>query len=91
MTVSGESQNVYESPVKYPLKSTKISFKNEFPFLTPDTTFVGFKSVCSTERNYMFMTNPGNEDLQHPISVERIYKINSTEDSLAFIHRPDLG
>ncbi|XP_026145815.1 PKHD1 like 1, tandem duplicate 1 isoform X2 [Carassius auratus] len=56
-----------------------------------DTTFVGFKNVCTTERNYMFMTNPGNEDLQHPISVERISKINSTEDSLAFIHRPDLG
>lgn len=56
-----------------------------------DTTFVGFKNVCKTERNYMFMTNPGNEDLQHPISVERISKINSTEDSLAFIHRPDLG
>ncbi|XDV34188.1 hypothetical protein PO909_004380 [Leuciscus waleckii] len=56
-----------------------------------DTTFVGFKSVCSTETNYMFMTNPGNEDLQHPISVERIAKINSTEDALAYIHRPDLG
>ncbi|KAI2652983.1 Fibrocystin-L [Labeo rohita] len=56
-----------------------------------DTTFVGFKNVCSTERNFMFMTNPGNEDLQHPISVQRISKIDSTEDSLAFIHRPDLG
>ncbi|TRY58761.1 hypothetical protein DNTS_034591 [Danionella cerebrum] len=56
-----------------------------------DTTFVGFRSVCTTERNYMFMTNPGNEDLQHPISVERITKISSTEDSLAFIHRPDLS
>ncbi|NP_001305057.1 PKHD1 like 1, tandem duplicate 1 isoform X1 [Danio rerio] len=56
-----------------------------------DTTFVGFKSVCSTETNYMFMTNPGNEDLQHPISVERITKINSTEDCLAFIHRPDVS
>ncbi|CAM4636768.1 unnamed protein product [Leuciscus chuanchicus] len=55
-----------------------------------DTTFVGFKNVCSTETNYMFMTNPGNEDLQHPISVERIAKINSTEDALAYIHRPDL-
>ncbi|XP_073714529.1 fibrocystin-L [Misgurnus anguillicaudatus] len=56
-----------------------------------DTTFVGFRNVCSTERNYMFMTNPGNEDLQHPISVERISKIDSTEESLAFIHNPDLG
>ncbi|XP_051526679.1 fibrocystin-L-like [Myxocyprinus asiaticus] len=56
-----------------------------------DTTFVGFKSVCSTERNYMFMTNPGNEDLQHPISVQRISKINSTEEALAYIHRPDLS
>ncbi|XP_051729222.1 fibrocystin-L-like [Ctenopharyngodon idella] len=56
-----------------------------------DTTFVGFKNVCSTQTNYMFMTNPGNEDLQHPISVERIAKINSTEDALAYIHRPDLG
>ncbi|XP_073714826.1 fibrocystin-L [Misgurnus anguillicaudatus] len=56
-----------------------------------DTTFVGFRNVCSTERNYMFMTNPGNEDLQHPISVERISKIDSIEESLAFIHNPDLS
>ncbi|XP_073714829.1 fibrocystin-L [Misgurnus anguillicaudatus] len=56
-----------------------------------DTTFVGFRNVCSTERNYMFMTNPRNEDLQHPISVERISKIDSTEESLAFIHNPDLS
>ncbi|KAA0710209.1 Fibrocystin-L Polycystic kidney and hepatic disease 1-like protein 1 [Triplophysa tibetana] len=56
-----------------------------------DTTFVGFKNVCSTERNYMFMSNPRNEDLQHPISVERITKIDSTEESLAFIHNPDLS
>nr|XP_055075552.1 fibrocystin-L-like [Misgurnus anguillicaudatus] len=56
-----------------------------------DTIFVGFRNVCSTERNYMFMTNPRNEDLQHPISVERISKIDSTEESLAFIHNPDLS
>ncbi|KAI7798957.1 putative fibrocystin-L, partial [Triplophysa rosa] len=56
-----------------------------------ETTFVGFKNVCSTERNYMFMSNPRNEDLQHPISVERITKIDSTEESLAFIHNPDLS
>ncbi|XP_056597030.1 fibrocystin-L-like [Triplophysa dalaica] len=69
-----------------------LSYNAIAGFLTvTDTTFVGFKNVCSTERNYMFMTNPRNEDLQHPISVERITKIDSTEESLAFIHNPDLS
>ncbi|XP_062842250.1 fibrocystin-L-like [Trichomycterus rosablanca] len=56
-----------------------------------DTTFSGFRNVCSTQTNYMFLTNPGNEDLQHPISVERITKSNSTENAQVFIHQPDVG
>ncbi|KAI7798959.1 putative fibrocystin-L, partial [Triplophysa rosa] len=69
-----------------------VSYNAIAGFLTvSETTFVGFKNVCSNERNYMFMSNPRNEDLQHPISVERITKIDSTEESLAFIHNPDLS
>ncbi|KAK2836335.1 hypothetical protein Q7C36_014204 [Tachysurus vachellii] len=56
-----------------------------------NTTFVGFTNVCSSETNYMFFTNPQNEDLQHPISVQRITKSNSTEGAQVFIHHPDLG
>lgn len=63
---------------------------NLFLFLL-GTTFVGFRSVCSSETNYMFFTNPDNEDLQHPISVQGITKINSTEEAQVFIHHPDLG
>ncbi|KAA0710211.1 Fibrocystin-L Polycystic kidney and hepatic disease 1-like protein 1 [Triplophysa tibetana] len=68
-----------------------LSESHRAPRPPKDSTFVGFKNVCSTERNYMFMSNPRNEDLQHPISVERITKIDSTEESLAFIHNPDLS
>nr|XP_014351910.1 PREDICTED: fibrocystin-L [Latimeria chalumnae] len=56
-----------------------------------DSTFVGFKSVCSGEMNVMFMTNPLNEDLQHPVHVKKINIVNSTEQAKIFIHRPDLG
>ncbi|XP_053571903.1 fibrocystin-L [Bombina bombina] len=56
-----------------------------------DTTFVGFRNVCSGETNVMFMTNPLNEDLQHPIHVSGINIVNSSEKQKIFIHRPDLG
>lgn len=56
-----------------------------------DTTFVGFRNVCSSETNYMFITIPNNEDLQHPINVQSITKSNSTEGALLFIHHPNLG
>ncbi|MED6281140.1 Fibrocystin-L, partial [Characodon lateralis] len=56
-----------------------------------DTTFVGFRDVCSKEKNYMFITNPLNEDLQHPMHVSAIKMVDSTEDAQVFIHRPDLG
>ncbi|XP_072530724.1 PKHD1 like 1, tandem duplicate 1 [Salminus brasiliensis] len=56
-----------------------------------DTTFVGFKNVCSSQTNYMFLTSPSNEDLQHPVYVQRITKSDSTENAQVFIHRPDLS
>ncbi|KAM9290514.1 fibrocystin-L-like, partial [Gastrophryne carolinensis] len=56
-----------------------------------DTTFVTYKNVCSVETNVMFMTNPENEDLQHPIEVSRITMVNSAEDQKVFIHRPDVS
>ncbi|KAG9478621.1 hypothetical protein GDO78_012332 [Eleutherodactylus coqui] len=56
-----------------------------------DTTFVGYKSVCSGESNVMFMTNPENEDLQHPVEVSRITTLDSSEDQKVFIHRPDVS
>ncbi|KAK9526506.1 hypothetical protein VZT92_015203 [Zoarces viviparus] len=56
-----------------------------------DTTFVGFKTVCSSETNFMFITNPINEDLQHPVQVSGITLIDSTEEAKVFIHRPDVG
>uniref|UniRef100_A0AAR2IPV4 Polycystic kidney and hepatic disease 1 (autosomal recessive)-like 1 n=1 Tax=Pygocentrus nattereri TaxID=42514 RepID=A0AAR2IPV4_PYGNA len=56
-----------------------------------DTTFAGFRNVCLSQTDYMFMTNPGNDDLQHPIYVKRITKIDSTEEAQVFIYRPDLS
>ncbi|MEE6507574.1 hypothetical protein FKM82_026763 [Ascaphus truei] len=56
-----------------------------------DTIFVGFKSVCYGETNVMFMTNPLNEDLQHPIHVSTIQTVDSSEEQKIFIHRPDVG
>ena len=37
------------------------------------------------------MTIPTNNDLHHPIQVERITVSDSTEDAKVFIHRPDVG
>lgn len=38
----------------------------------------------------MFMTNPINEDLQHPIHTSGITMVDSTEEAEIFIHRPDV-
>ncbi|XP_066121905.1 fibrocystin-L [Saccopteryx bilineata] len=54
------------------------------------STFVGFKNVCSGETNVIFITNPLNEDLQHPIHVKNIHLIDTTEQSKIFIHRSDI-
>uniref|UniRef100_A0A3P8VH65 PKHD1 like 1, tandem duplicate 2 n=1 Tax=Cynoglossus semilaevis TaxID=244447 RepID=A0A3P8VH65_CYNSE len=56
-----------------------------------NTIFAGFKNVCSSESNFMFMTSPTNEDLQHPVHVSGIETFDSTEDAKVFIHRPDVG
>ncbi|XP_025757857.1 PKHD1 like 1, tandem duplicate 1 isoform X2 [Oreochromis niloticus] len=56
-----------------------------------DTTFVNFRNVCSSEANIMFITNPLNEDLQHPVQISGIQMIDSTDEAKVFIHRPDLG
>ncbi|KAM9050154.1 fibrocystin-L [Megaptera novaeangliae] len=55
------------------------------------STFVGFKNVCSGETNVIFITNPLNEDLQHPIHVRNIQLVDTTEQSKIFIHRPDIS
>ncbi|KAG9339164.1 hypothetical protein JZ751_024022 [Albula glossodonta] len=56
-----------------------------------DTMFVGFKSVCSGEMNVMFITNPKNEDLQHPVHVERLTLVDSMEEAKVHIQRADVG
>nr|XP_058131903.1 fibrocystin-L isoform X2 [Dasypus novemcinctus] len=55
------------------------------------STFVGFKNVCSGETNVIFITNPLNEDLQHPIHVKNIQLVDTTEQSKIYIHRPDIS
>uniref|UniRef100_A0A8C6RMA5 Fibrocystin-L n=1 Tax=Nannospalax galili TaxID=1026970 RepID=A0A8C6RMA5_NANGA len=55
------------------------------------STFAGFKNVCSGETNVIFITNPLNEDLQHPIHVKNVQLVDTTEQSKIFIHRPDVS
>ncbi|XP_072562121.1 PKHD1 like 1, tandem duplicate 1 [Paramormyrops kingsleyae] len=55
-----------------------------------DTVFVGFGSTCSKQTSVIFMTNPKNEDMQHPLQVKRVTVVDSTEDAKVFIHRPDV-
>ncbi|XP_056378584.1 fibrocystin-L-like [Hyla sarda] len=56
-----------------------------------DTTFVGYKPVCSGQSNVMFITNPENEDLQHPVHVSRITVLDSSENQTVFVHRADVS
>ncbi|XP_043922184.1 fibrocystin-L [Protopterus annectens] len=56
-----------------------------------NSVFVGYRNICSSETNVMFMTNPANDDLQHPIHVDTLQVINSAEKAKVFIHRPDLS
>ncbi|XP_043923025.1 fibrocystin-L-like [Protopterus annectens] len=67
----------------YPAISGLMTVKN--------SVFVGYRNVCSSETNVMFMTNPANDDLQHPIHVDTLQLVNSTERAKVFIHRPDLS
>uniref|UniRef100_A0A3B4ZZ57 PKHD1 like 1 n=1 Tax=Stegastes partitus TaxID=144197 RepID=A0A3B4ZZ57_9TELE len=55
------------------------------------TTFVNFRNVCSGEANFMFMTNPLNEDLQHPVQVSDLKLVDSTDEAKIFVHRADVG
>ncbi|XP_060949378.1 PKHD1 like 1, tandem duplicate 1 [Limanda limanda] len=56
-----------------------------------DTMFVNFRNVCSGETNFMFMTSPKSEDLQHPVQVSGLQMVDSTENAKVFIHRADVG
>ncbi|XP_078542272.1 fibrocystin-L-like [Lissotriton helveticus] len=56
-----------------------------------DSLFVGYKNVCSGETNVMFITNPLNEDLQHPVHVSGIQMADTANEAKIFIHRPDVG
>ncbi|XP_072104046.1 PKHD1 like 1, tandem duplicate 1 [Mobula birostris] len=58
--------------------------------MVQNTTFVGFRGVCSKELNTMFISNPNNEDMQHPVLVEGITIDQSEERGKVFIHRPDV-
>ncbi|XP_067888793.1 PKHD1 like 1, tandem duplicate 1 [Heterodontus francisci] len=68
--------------ISYPAISGRMTVQN--------TTFVGFKGMCSKEVNAMFITNPQNEDLQHPILVKGITIEDSEERGKVFIHRPNV-
>ncbi|XP_078071648.1 PKHD1 like 1, tandem duplicate 1 [Mustelus asterias] len=72
----------HDSLMSYPAISGQMTIEN--------TTFVGFKGKCSKALNVMFITNPKNEDLQHPILVKGISIVNSEEVGKVFIHRPDV-
>ncbi|XP_068094025.1 fibrocystin-L-like [Hyperolius riggenbachi] len=74
----------------YPLAGLKNYNAISGLMTVTDTTFVNFRNVCSGEANVIFMTNPENEDLQHPIQVSRITLVGSAEDRKIFIHRPDV-
>nr|XP_061786823.1 fibrocystin-L-like [Nerophis lumbriciformis] len=56
-----------------------------------DSTFVGFRNVCSGESNVMFLTNPLNEDLQHPVHVWGLRMVDSAQEAQVFIHRANVG
>ncbi|KAG7233111.1 hypothetical protein INR49_007464 [Caranx melampygus] len=49
------------------------------------------RNVCSSETNFMFMTNPKSEDLQHPVQVSGIQMLDSWSEAQVFIHRPDVS
>uniref|UniRef100_UPI0037E8D1AF fibrocystin-L-like n=1 Tax=Semicossyphus pulcher TaxID=241346 RepID=UPI0037E8D1AF len=72
----------------YPLSTNYNAIKGLMT--VEDTTFVNFRNVCSSESNFMFMTNPMNDDLQHPIHASGIKMVDSEEAAKVFIHRADL-
>ncbi|XP_078254550.1 PKHD1 like 1, tandem duplicate 1 [Rhinoraja longicauda] len=59
--------------------------------MVQNTTFVGFRGVCFQKLNVMFISNPNNEDLQHPILLKGITVAQSEERGKVFIHRPNVN
>ncbi|XP_043545298.1 fibrocystin-L-like [Chiloscyllium plagiosum] len=73
----------HDSLTSYPAIGGQMIIEN--------TTFVGFKGTCSNKLNVMFITNPKNEDFQHPILVKGITIVDSEERGKVFIHRPNVA
>nr|XP_032810523.1 fibrocystin-L isoform X1 [Petromyzon marinus] len=59
--------------------------------LVEDVVFAGFGEACSGKRSVAFMTNPLNEDLQHPVHTRRLRWFDAPASARVFIHRPDLS
>uniref|UniRef100_H3AJV8 Uncharacterized protein n=1 Tax=Latimeria chalumnae TaxID=7897 RepID=H3AJV8_LATCH len=66
-----------------------LIMKNVTHRSSSDTTFVNFKDVCNGEQNIIFMTNPLNEDLHHPIYLRGITLFNVKDEFKVFIHHPE--
>uniref|UniRef100_A0AAV2K2L6 G8 domain-containing protein n=1 Tax=Knipowitschia caucasica TaxID=637954 RepID=A0AAV2K2L6_KNICA len=78
------------APMKpFPLSMSYNAIKGLM--VVKDTTFVGFKEVCSGQENFMFITNTMNEDLQHPVHVSGLKMVDSSDNNKAFFHRADVG
>ncbi|XP_072425699.1 fibrocystin-L-like [Chiloscyllium punctatum] len=73
----------HDSLTSYPAVGGQMIIEN--------TTFAGFKGTCSNKLNVMFITNPMNEDFQHPILVKGITIVDSEERGKVFIHRPNVA
>ncbi|KAM8882915.1 PKHD1 like 1, tandem duplicate 1 [Synchiropus picturatus] len=56
-----------------------------------DTIFVGFKNVCTSEMDFMFMANPNNDDFQHPVQVSNMQVYDSMEEAKLLVQRANLG
>ena len=58
-----------------------------------NTIFVNYgKDRCQSKKGtFIFSTNPGDEDLNHPIHVEGAKLIKVSKEYLTFLHRPSLG
>ncbi|XP_067676837.1 fibrocystin-L-like isoform X2 [Haliotis asinina] len=56
-----------------------------------DVVFARFNASCETRQNVAITSNKNNDDLQHPINLEKLTFYNTPKNNRAYYHHPNVG
>ncbi|XP_046549966.1 LOW QUALITY PROTEIN: fibrocystin-L-like [Haliotis rubra] len=56
-----------------------------------DIVFARFGPSCETSQNFAITTNKANDDLQHPVNLEKLSFYSTPKKNRVFYHHPNVG